>query len=74
MAGLDGLEARLDEGEQIQVEIDQRVTAGESKQGELEDKIEALEGKTSEHEWIFDASSSTEVRSVPDQGPVDAEH
>ena len=56
---LTGLEARLDEGEQIQVEIDQRVTAGESKQGELEDKIEALEGKTSEHEWIFDASSST---------------
>ena len=59
MAGLDGLEARLDEGEQIQREIDQRVTTGETKQEELEDKIEALEGKVGEHEWIYDNSSST---------------
>ena len=59
VAGLDGLEARLDEGEQIQREIDQRVTTGETKQEELEDKIEALEGKVGEHEWIYDNSSST---------------
>ena len=58
VAGLDALEERIEEGEQIQLEVEQRVTQGEAKQTELEDKVDALEGKGAEHEWVYDGTNS----------------